>query len=312
MRASPSLTFHTELLKENPMQAVHTMSRLGLGTGRLASLGSKLTAAQRTTLIHTALDNGIRVLDTADTYASGDSERSIAMALKDRHRDDCFLITKAGFSHVALPAMLSPLNQIGKKFVQKLAPGRNFRKAYLLRAIERSLKRLGTDHVDAFLLHAAVAGEPTSETWEALEQIRTKGMSRATGLSSSDPHLVQEGLSTGQVSIVETPVSLVAPSAAAILELCAARNIPVVANEVLKPQALLKIRANDWNALQTSRGLTSDSTVNLLIAFAAAQLAVVTTLVGTTSAEHLINNLGALPFISSQSSLFSEMKATFL
>ncbi len=293
------------------MQKAHNMSQLGLGTGRLASLGSKLTAAQRTTLIHTALDNGIRVLDTADTYASGDSERAIATALKDRQRDDCFLITKAGFSHVALPAMLSPLNQVGKKLVQKLSPGRNFSKAYLLRSIERSLKRLGTDHVDAFLLHAAVAGEPTSETWEALEQIRAKGMSRATGLSSSDLRLVQDGLATGQVSIVETPVSLVAPRSTAILEICGAHNVPVVANEILKPQALLKIRATDWNTLLARHGLTSVNTVNLLIAFAAAQPAVATVLVGTTSVEHLIKNLGALPLISSQSPLFAEMKATF-
>ncbi|WP_433983092.1 aldo/keto reductase [Tunturiibacter empetritectus] len=96
------------------MKVATPISRMGLGTGRLASLGSSLTRRQAIGLIHAAIDHDIRVIDTADTYGSGDSERVIGAALKERRRDDCFLITKAGFAHVALPAAFSPLNQIGK------------------------------------------------------------------------------------------------------------------------------------------------------------------------------------------------------
>jgi aryl-alcohol dehydrogenase-like predicted oxidoreductase len=283
---------------------------MGLGTGRLASLGSQLTRDQAIALIHAAIDHGIKVIDTADTYGSGDSERAIGAAIKDR-REDCFLITKAGFAHVALPAALSPLNQIGKKLKQKISPGRDFSKAYLLRSIERSLRRLGTDHVDAFLLHAAVAGEPTDESWAALEEIRTKGMSRLTGVSTSDPEVVRQGLASGQVMIVETPVSLLAPNAERIGALCAEGQVPLVANEVLKPQTMLKKRATEWSAMRESYGVGMTATPQLLIAYAAAARGVSTVLIGTLSAGHLVENVRALEFGDEMGRLFAEMKEVF-
>ena len=293
------------------MKLATPISRLGLGTGRLASLGSQLRRDEAIALIHAAIDHGIKVIDTADTYGSGDSERVIGAALKDRRREDCFLITKAGFAHVALPAALSPLNQIGKKLKQKISPGRNFSKAYLVRSIERSLRRLGTDHVDAFLLHAAVNGEPTDESWAALEEIRTKGMSRLTGVSTSDPEVVRQGLASGQVMIVETPVSLLSPNAERIGALCAEGQVPLVANEVLKPQRMLKERAAEWSAMRERYGVGGTGTPQLLIAYAAAARGVSTVLIGTLSASHLAENVRALEFGDEMRGLFAEMKEVF-
>jgi pyridoxine 4-dehydrogenase len=292
------------------MKLATPISRMGLGTGRLASVGSKLTRQQAIALIHAAIDHDIKVIDTADTYGSGDSERVIGAAIKGR-REDCFLITKAGFAHVALPAAFSPLNQIGKKLKQKISPGRDFSKAYLLRSIERSLSRLGTDHVDAFLLHAAVAGEPTDESWAALEEIRTKGMSRLTGVSTSDPDVVRQGLASGQVMIVETPVSLLAPNAERIGALCAEGQVPLVANEVLKPQRMLNERVTEWSAMRERYGVGATATPQLLIAYAAAARGVSTVLIGTLSAGHLVENVRALEFGDEIRGLFTEMKEVF-
>lgn len=293
------------------MKVATPISRMGLGTGRLASLGSSLTRRQAIGLIHAAIDHDIRVIDTADTYGSGDSERVIGTALKERRRDDCFLITKAGFAHVALPAAFSPLNQIGKKLKQKVSPGRNFSKAYLVRCVERSLKRLGTNYVDAFLLHAAVVGEPTDQSWAALEAIRAKGMSRLTGVSTSDPEVVRQGLASGQVMIVETPVSLCSPNAGTIGELCADGRVPLVANEVLKPQTMLEERAGEWNLMRERHGVGMIATPQLLIAYAAAQRGVSTVLVGTLSAGHLLENLKALEYGEEMRGMFAEMKEAF-
>ncbi|MCE0523877.1 MAG: aldo/keto reductase [Methylacidiphilales bacterium] len=293
------------------MKIASPISRMGLGTSRLASLGSALSRRQATVLLHTAIDHGIRVIDTADTYGSGDSERAIGVALRERPRDDFFLITKAGFTHVALPSFLSPLNQVGKKLLQKVSAAKNFSKPYVLRCLERSLKRLRVDHVDAFLLHEPVAGEPSSQSWEALEQIRARGMSRFTGVSTSDPEVVSQGIASGQVSLVETSVSLAAPHAEEIGRICAGQQVQVIANEVLKPRSALERSGTTWDSIRKHHGVASVSTVHLLIAYAAAQPGVSSVIIGTKSPGHLVENLQALQYSEGRQALFAEMKEAF-
>jgi pyridoxine 4-dehydrogenase len=294
------------------MTAIPPLSRLGLGTGRLASLGSRLSRRESTRLIHAALDHGIRVIDTADAYGSGDSERAIGFALKGRGREDSILITKAGLPHVALPAALSPLNQVAKKLLQFTSPAKNFSRDYLVRCLQLSLKRLGTNYVDAFLLHAAATGEPNTESWEALQEIRNQGLSRLTGVSTSDPEVVRQGISSGQVSIVETPISLTAPNAQEIGRLCASHDVQLVANECLLPRGILLERAAVWDQMRARHGVKEVSTILLLIAYASAHQGVSTVVIGTKSAEHLIENMQALQYRETMTALFEEMKETFL
>jgi pyridoxine 4-dehydrogenase len=293
------------------MTSTPPLSPLGLGTGRLASLGSRLSRRESTLLIHTALDHGIRVIDTADAYGSGDSERAIGVALKDRRREDYTIITKAGLPHVALPAALSPLNQVGKKLLQFTSPTKNFSKRYLVRCAQLSLKRLGTDSVDAFLLHSAETGEPSTESWEALHEIRNQGLSRLTGVSTSDPEVVRQGISSGQVSIVETPISLTAPHAEEIGRLCASHNIYLVANECLKPREILVERGAVWDQMRSRHGVNEVSTILLLIAYASAQQGVSSVIIGSKSPEHLIENIQALQYRENMRRLFEEMKEAF-
>jgi len=286
------------------------LSPIGLGTGRLASLGSRATSKEAFILLNNAIDHGIRVVDTADTYGSGDSERTIGNALRSRPRSDFFVITKAGLPRVALPAAFSPLNQIGKKLLLLSSPKRDFSKAYLIRSVEASLKRLRMDYVDAFLLHAARAGEPTIESWEALEIIRSRGLSRLTGVSSSDPELVRQGIATGQVLLVETPVSASARNAAEICALCSAHRVTVVGNEVLKPKHMTPEQEAKWNVLRARHGLGVTPTIHLLIAYALAQPAVGSAVIGSSSINHLLDNLKSLSF-TDRLGLFEEMKDFF-
>jgi pyridoxine 4-dehydrogenase len=293
------------------MTLAPSLTPLGLGTGRLASLGSGISQSASSLLIQTALDNGIRVIDTADTYGSGDSERTIGGALRGRRREEFFLITKAGFPHVALPAAFSPLNQIGKKLLQVASPKRNFSKKYLIRCVEASLKRLRLEYVDAFLLHAAVAGEPSSETWEALNEIRTRGLSRLTGISTKDAEVLRQGIASGQVSIVETPISSEAKNAVEICHICASNDVTLIANEVLKPRLNLQHRSAQWNAMRARHGASECSTIHLLIAYALAQPAVKSVAIGSTSPTHLVENLRALQYVQQHEGLFKEMKEAF-
>ena len=292
------------------MTATPLLSPLGLGTGRLASLGASTPPKEASILLNTAIDHGIRVIDTADTYGSGDSERAIGRALRGRNRNDFFLITKAGFPHVALPAAFSPLNQIGKKVLQLGSPKRNFSKSYLVRCLEASLKRLQMEYVDAFLLHAAKDGEPTAETWEALELLRSKGLSRMTGVSTSDVEVVRQGLAAGQVSIVETPVSASAKSSQEICDLCFYHGIEIVGNEVLKPRKMTPEQEDKWKLLRFKYRLGDASTIHLLIAYALAQPAVRSAVVGSSSHEHVVGNLKAVSY-KDHTALFEGMKELF-
>src|ERR1700712_3874909 len=85
-------------------------------------------------IIHAALDGGINFVDTADVYSSGESEEIVGEALKGR-RDDVVLATK-----FFIPTGEGPNASGGSR-------------RYIMRAIEKSLTRLGTDYIDLYQVH---------------------------------------------------------------------------------------------------------------------------------------------------------------
>src|SRR5215204_1200984 len=90
-------------------------------------------------IIHAALDAGINFIDTADVYARGESEEIVGKALADR-RDDVVLATK-----VHGPMGDDP-NQFGNS------------RRWIVREVESSLRRLGTDHIDLYQIHRPEQG----------------------------------------------------------------------------------------------------------------------------------------------------------
>ncbi|MFD4669482.1 aldo/keto reductase [Lentzea sp. NPDC058450] len=116
-------------------------------------------------IIHRALDAGINFVDTADMYSAGDSEVIVGKALKDR-RDDVVLATKFHF----------PLGE-----------GRNRSgnsRRYIVRAVEASLKRLGTDWIDVYQVHRPDYTTDVEETLSALTDLVREGKIRAFGCST--------------------------------------------------------------------------------------------------------------------------------
>lgn len=98
------------------------VSMLGLGTGRLASLGAGYSRAQAAECLAAAAESGLNLIDTADSYGSGDCERLLGRLLADL-RHPFLLSTKSGYTYCRLPAWLSPLNQVGKKSSKKSGLG---------------------------------------------------------------------------------------------------------------------------------------------------------------------------------------------
>ena len=154
----------------------NSFTKLGLGTSTIASFGRSLSYIQAKKLFDAALNFNIRTIDTSDTYGSGDAERLIGKIIKKK-RNDFFIISKAGHQYLSLPEILSPLNQIGKKILQGIRVNKCFKKEYILSSIEKSLKRLNIDYLDAFLLHDPLLEDFSrynDESCEALYLIKKK------------------------------------------------------------------------------------------------------------------------------------------
>ncbi|GAB2835300.1 aldo/keto reductase [Streptomyces daliensis] len=117
-------------------------------------------------IIHRAMDAGINFIDTADVYSTGGSERVVGKALKGGRRDEVVLATKGH-----LP-MGPDANQGGNS------------RRWLTRALEDSLRRLGTDHVDLYQVHRPDPDTDIDETLSALSDFVRSGKARAVGTST--------------------------------------------------------------------------------------------------------------------------------
>ena len=143
------------------------VSEIALGCMRL----SQLTNPQISTLVHTALDQGINFFDHADVYGDGKCEEkfSEALGMDAAVRERMLLQTKVGIREASY----------------------DFSKEHILEAVDGSLKRLRTDHLDVLLLHrpdALVEPEQVAEAFDALE---SSGKVRYFGVSNHTPMQIE-------------------------------------------------------------------------------------------------------------------------
>ncbi len=280
------------------MIALNQLSRVGLGTSRAASLGSRTSPAEFAAFLRVATEQGVNLIDTADFYGSGDAERLIGRGLKTTGYP-FFVVTKAGLPRVHLPGWLSPLNQIGKKLKQRAGAKNNYSAAYLIASVQKSNQRLGVEAADALLLH-----EPTwddvagADSWDGLATIRRQGLARYTGVSTDDYRVVEAGIRSGQVQVVQTPVAWRAANP--IVALCRAHGVPIIANQALRPyRALQPLFAQHQAAIQQLRGLAGISLAQLLIGAVLAEDQADAVLFGTGNRAHLAHNIDSLRYVPS-------------
>ena len=148
-----------------------TVSVVGLGCNNLGRRGAATeTQEGADAVVHAALDAGITLFDTADTYGAepGLSERMLGAAL-GRRRDEVVLATKFGMD-------LRGAN--GPDF------GARGSRRYIMTAVEASLRRLGTDHIDLYQFHTPDPRTPIEETLDALDDLVRQGKVRYIGHSN--------------------------------------------------------------------------------------------------------------------------------
>jgi aryl-alcohol dehydrogenase-like predicted oxidoreductase len=137
------------------------------GKGLFQAIG-KLGAKEAESLVGTALDGGINFIDTADVYSEGDSERLTGAALKAlaRPRDQVVVATK-------VRGRVGPgVNQVGLS------------RAHIMSSIDKSLARLGLDHIDLYQIHGFDPVTPIEETVRALDDVVRSGKARYVGFSN--------------------------------------------------------------------------------------------------------------------------------
>ncbi|MCI0686199.1 MAG: aldo/keto reductase [Sporichthyaceae bacterium] len=135
-----------------------------LGTMMFGSVGNP-DHDDSVRIIHTALDQGINFVDTADMYSDGESEQIVGKALLGR-RDDVVLATKVHFQ------MGEGRNRSGNS------------RRWILKAVEDSLRRLQTDWIDLYQVHRPDHTTDIEETLSALTDLVHQGKIRAFGCSS--------------------------------------------------------------------------------------------------------------------------------
>ncbi len=146
-----------------------TLGRSGLRVSPLClgtmMFGDRTDLAEARRIVDSARGAGVNFIDTADVYAKGESERIVGALVKP-HRDDWVVATKVG-------------NVVGPD-----ANAGGLSRAWLFRAIDASLARLGLDHVDIWYLHRDDETTPLEETISALGDIMRSGRARYFGVSN--------------------------------------------------------------------------------------------------------------------------------
>jgi 1-deoxyxylulose-5-phosphate synthase len=145
------------------------LSRVGLGcmSFGVEARAWRLDEAASRPIIQRALELGITFFDTADMYGAGESEETLGRALADfARRDEVVIATKLYYA------------------VRPDPNGRGLSRKAVFSAIDASLRRLGTDHVDIYQIHRWDDQTPIEETLEALHDIVKAGKVRYLGASS--------------------------------------------------------------------------------------------------------------------------------
>jgi aryl-alcohol dehydrogenase-like predicted oxidoreductase len=169
------------------------VSVIGLGCMSMGIAGTYTSSVRNdddaVALIHRALELGVTLLDTADIY--GDSERQVGKAIRGR-RDEVVLATKFGFT-----ANVGATDR-----------GVDGSAAYVRKACESSLQKLGVDAIDLYYLHRVDARTPIEETVGAMADLVRDGKVRYIGLSEPSADTVRRAHKVHPLTAVQSEYSL--------------------------------------------------------------------------------------------------------
>jgi aryl-alcohol dehydrogenase-like predicted oxidoreductase len=253
------------------------ISRIGFGCMSLSSDREE----ESIEIIHRAIDLGINYFDTADLYDKGLNEILVGKALRSK-RKKVILATKVGNQWRA--------DGSGWDW--------NPRKEYILKAVEESLRRLQTDHIDLYQSHGGTIDDPIDEVIEAFELLQQQGKIRYYGISSIRPNVIREYVKRSTIVSVMMQYSLAdRRPEETILDLLKQNSIGVLSRGALAQGLLVNKAAKEYlghskeaivEATQVKQGITTYTAAQTAVQFVLQQSAITSAIVGMSRIEQLI------------------------
>jgi aryl-alcohol dehydrogenase-like predicted oxidoreductase len=160
------------------------VSAIGFGCWEIGGTYGRIDESQFGRAVQQAIDNGITCFDTAEAYGMGVSEEALARALGGR-RHDVSIVTKFGVGYEEMPNR------------------RDSSRGRVLASIEKSLRRLRTDHVDAYLVHWPDPDTALDETMRALDDIVRQGKARYVGVSNFRLAQIEDCMRLRRIDVVQ-------------------------------------------------------------------------------------------------------------
>lgn len=278
-----------------------TLSRLGVGTASLGNVFGDVNDGAAEQIVSAALANGVNYIDTAPLYGNGLSERRLGAAMRALGQPDVTFSTKVG-------RILDDSEPHGWRF--------DFTRDGILRSLDSSLERLDRDAVDILYLHDPDDFEDQvyREAWPTLESLRSEGVVRAIGVGMNQwqiPLRLVQRLSVDLVMLAGRSTLLDQSAIAEFLPACVEHKVAVVAAGVFNSGILIDPVDGAWfdyapaaeeqlvraRQIRTILDTFGVSLPQAALHFAAAQPAVISTVVGVGSAQTLEANIRALRLV---------------
>jgi aryl-alcohol dehydrogenase-like predicted oxidoreductase len=228
------------------------VSEYGLGCARIGGI-FKTNPSEFVNLLAAAFDAGINFFDTSDIYSQGESERVIGRAFRGR-RDRVVIASKAGYILPSQRRLIARVKPVVRPVIRLLGLSRrhvpaalagslaqDFSPTHLRRAVEGSLRRLGTDHIDLYQLHSPSTAAIEAGDWvEALERLKEQGKIRYYGISCDSLDAAMSALKYPGVSALQVALNMLEREALAALPQARAQGVGVIARECLANGLLVK------------------------------------------------------------------------
>jgi pyridoxine 4-dehydrogenase len=251
-----------------------TVNRLGYGAMQLTGKGvwgppEDPEEAKR--VLRRAVEQGVNLIDTADSYGPTVAEELICEALHP-YADDLVIATKAGLTRPG-PGDWQPVG----------------RPEYLRQQCELSLRRLKLERIDLFQLHRIDPAVPVAESLGALTDLQDEGKIRHIGLSEISVDELKEAQKTARIVSVQNLYNLTNRSAEELLDHCEAEGIGFIP---WFPLATGKL-ARDGGPLDEIAGEVGAKPSQLALAWLLRRSPVILPIPGTSSVAHLEDNLTA-------------------
>lgn len=236
-----------------------SVNRLGLGTNRIHD------DSQGQALLKRAVELGINFIDTAHRYTGGESEIAIGNALSP-YKNGLVIATKGGMGNGASPEQLRS-------------------------ELEESLRRLKTSCIDLYQLHRVDPSIPITESVTLLKQFQSEGLIRHIGLSEVSLDQLEKALSVTSIASVQNEFNIANRKYKDVLNYCTANNIVFIpwfplgglAGDTVKVNSIVSKVAQKYSAKPQQ----------IALAWLLKRSPIILPIPGTTSLEHLEDNLRA-------------------